>query len=132
MRKRNADERKTKRGIADGCCVLACLCRILVVRDLTLTITQSTATSIIPSEIAQITDLHGACLGRDNQSLLKKIAQEEPDVVVSTGDMYTNGDEAGKETAVHLLPELAKSYPSVGQWRTRRSHRSLYGGFAPE
>ncbi len=79
---------------------------------LTITRVEITSSNIHNTiKIVQITDLHGASFGRDNQSLLKKIAQEDPNFVVSTGDMYTNGDEAGKETAIHLLSELAKSYP---------------------
>ena len=94
--------------------LLACVEKLWWFETFTLTITRVEITSSNihnTIKIVQITDLHGASFGRDNQSLLKKIAQEEPDVVVSTGDMYTNGDEAGKETAVHLLSELAKSYP---------------------
>ncbi|MCI9575103.1 MAG: phosphoesterase [Clostridiales bacterium] len=62
-------------------------------------------------KIVQLTDLHGASFGNDNQSLIQKIAKEKPDLVVSTGDMYTNGDDMGKETALQLLSQLAKSYP---------------------
>lgn len=64
-----------------------------------------------PIKIVQLTDLHGASFGRDNQSLIRKIKAQEPDLIVATGDMYTGNDLKTRETALHLLAELAKEYP---------------------
>ena len=40
----------------------------------------------------------------------KKIEKEKPDIICVTGDMYTAKDEKGKQIALELLQELAKSY----------------------
>lgn len=64
-----------------------------------------------PVKIVQLTDLHGASFGRENHSLLEKIEREQPDLIAVTGDLYTHGDEAGKQTAIHLLTELVKLCP---------------------
>lgn len=61
--------------------------------------------------IVQLTDLHGASFGRDNQTLIRKIREQQPDLIVATGDMYTGNDPESRETALHLLSELAKEYP---------------------
>lgn len=61
--------------------------------------------------IVQITDLHGALFGDGNKYLIERIKAAEPDFILSTGDMYTAGDEEGKETAVNLLSDLARDYP---------------------
>ncbi len=62
--------------------------------------------------IVHITDLHGSSFGKNNQDLIKKLKEQNPDIIVSTGDMYSARDEKGKQIASHLLIELAKSYPT--------------------
>lgn len=60
--------------------------------------------------IVQITDLHGVTFGENNEYLLKKIKDIDPDFIVSTGDMYTYEDAAGEAIALELLSNLAKEY----------------------
>ena len=81
------------------------------------TFTIKTNYEIIESEkivdeitIIQISDLHGSSFGRNNKELIKKIEKEKPDIICVTGDMYTAKDEKGKQIALKLLQELAKSY----------------------
>ena len=81
------------------------------------TFTIKTNYEIIESEkivdeitIIQISDLHGSSFGRNNKELIKKIEKEKPDIICVTGDMYTAKDEKGKQIALKLLKELAKSY----------------------
>ena len=62
-------------------------------------------------KIVQITDLHGTEFSRQNESLIKQIEKEKPDLVFATGDMYTNSDQKGKDTAKHLLVSLAEKFP---------------------
>ena len=61
--------------------------------------------------IVQITDLHGASFGQNNQQLIDKIAEAQPDLIAVTGDMYSAGDNAGQATALALLAALADEYP---------------------
>lgn len=81
------------------------------------TFTIKTNYEIIESEkivdeitIIQISDLHGSLFGRNKKELIKKIEKEKPDIICVTGDMYTAKDEKGKQIALKLLQELAKSY----------------------
>lgn len=41
---------------------------------------------------------------------LLKNRKRKPDIICVTGDMYTAKDEKGKQIALELLQELAKSY----------------------
>lgn len=79
----------------------------------TLTVT---STSVYDERInsdvkfVQITDLHSAKFGSDNKSLINLIDKQNPDAVFVTGDMFTNGDENGRQTAANLLSALAEKY----------------------
>ena len=61
--------------------------------------------------IVQLTDLHGASFGEGNSRLIERVKEAEPSFIIVTGDMYTSGDEEGRQTAVDLLAQLAKDYP---------------------
>ncbi len=60
--------------------------------------------------IAQISDLHNAEFGKDNQKLLSMLAQAQPDIIVMTGDLIdsrrTNGKivESFAESAMKIAP----------------------------
>lgn len=61
--------------------------------------------------IVQITDLHGAVFGKDNKRLIRKIEKQEPDLVVVTGDMYTNHTEnGGQDEALQLMKRLGENF----------------------
>ena len=61
-------------------------------------------------KIVQISDLHGSTFGKDNNKLIRKIEKENPDFICVTGDMYTAGDEKGKQVAKNLIVTLAEKY----------------------
>lgn len=60
--------------------------------------------------IVQMTDLHGSEFGRENSVIIKKIDSVCPDFVCITGDMYSHGDDKGRERAYKLLTKLAEKY----------------------
>ncbi|MCQ2479174.1 MAG: metallophosphoesterase [Clostridia bacterium] len=61
--------------------------------------------------IVQISDLHGAEFGKDNENLIKDIESQNPDLVFVTGDMYTNiNGNNGKETALKLMKSLGEKF----------------------
>lgn len=64
-----------------------------------------------PVTIVQLTDLHGSSFGENNEYLIDAVKASEPDFIVATGDLYTAGDEAGQDTAVKLMKDLAELYP---------------------
>lgn len=61
--------------------------------------------------ILQLSDLHGASFGKDNDILLKRIYAQSPDIIAVTGDMFTRGSDHGKDVALSLLSALAEKYP---------------------
>lgn len=83
-------------------------------QNFTFTVTNTTISSgkvSSPLTIVQITDLHGAKFGKENKKLVASIRKQNPDLICSTGDMYTNGDTQGMDTAVSLLKQLTEIAP---------------------
>lgn len=70
----------------------------------------------MPIRIVQLSDLHNSVFGKDNSELIRAVAEQEPDVILITGDML-NFDEAEYETAslvTKQLSEIAPVYFSYG------------------
>lgn len=62
-------------------------------------------------KIVQISDLHVKEFGKDNARLLKAVAKEDPDLVVTTGDMINSTDTPDKfDMPAKLLSDLASLY----------------------
>ncbi len=69
-----------------------------------------------PVRIVHLSDLHNAEFGKNNEALLTLVREQEPDLILFTGDLVT-GDE--KETKVTMdlvknLAQIAPLYVSVG------------------
>ena len=61
--------------------------------------------------IVQLTDLHGAKFGKDNERLKKLVARQAPDLVFVTGDMYSNlSQDSGIDNAMSLMEYLGENY----------------------
>lgn len=61
--------------------------------------------------IVHIADLHGYEFGKDNNSLIDGIAEQTPNFIVATGDMFSNGSEEGREVALKLMSALTEIAP---------------------
>lgn len=61
--------------------------------------------------IVQISDLHGYQFGKNNATLIQKIAAQSPDFIVATGDMYSASDTKGQKIAFTLLSQLTTIAP---------------------
>ena len=64
-----------------------------------------------PLKIVQLSDLHNKSFGKDNSRLIRAIREQNPDLIIVSGDMYTSLLGKETETAQKLMEELAKSYP---------------------
>jgi len=60
--------------------------------------------------IVQISDLHNAKFGKDNQKLVDRIRECEPDMIVLTGDLV-DSNHTNVERAVQFVDEIVKICP---------------------
>lgn len=69
-----------------------------------------------PFTAVQLSDLHSHEFGKDNQRLIRKIADERPDVIFVTGDMLNDDEESTRsiESLIRELKEIAPVYYSLG------------------
>lgn len=63
-----------------------------------------------PIRIVQLTDIHNSEFGQDNETLIGKVKEQEPDLVCITGDML-NLDKDNTEIAENLISKLAEDFP---------------------
>lgn len=78
-----------------------------------LTVSKFTVTSSKISELFRmvlISDLHDHRFGKENEKLVDKILQQNPDLVILDGDII-NGDSENDDTAVSLVRSLAQVAP---------------------
>lgn len=78
-----------------------------------LTVSKFTVTSRKISEpfrMVLISDLHDHRFGKDNEKLVDKIRQQDPDLVILDGDII-NGDSENDDTAVSLVRSLTQVAP---------------------
>lgn len=61
--------------------------------------------------VVQISDLHNAAFGKDNERLLQKIQELEPDIVVLTGDLV-DANHTDMEAALAFAEKVAAHYPT--------------------
>lgn len=69
-----------------------------------------------PFTAVQLSDLHSHAFGKSNQRLIRKIADERPDVIFMTGDMLNDDEESTSsiESLIRELKEIAPVYYSLG------------------
>lgn len=60
---------------------------------------------------AFLTDLHGLVFGEENEDLISAIYRENPDLILTAGDMLKRNDAETCESAETLLGTLAKKFP---------------------
>lgn len=66
--------------------------------------------------IVQLTDLHEKEFGKDNKQLIEAVKNENPDIIVMTGDMQNKDDEdtSTVENLIQNLSKIADVYYSYG------------------
>ncbi|MBR2696571.1 MAG: metallophosphoesterase [Parasporobacterium sp.] len=58
-----------------------------------------------------LTDLHGRRYGENNRTLLKLVAKQKPDVILTGGDMVTASDRTDFPESIQLFQDLMKIAP---------------------
>jgi len=67
-----------------------------------------------PLKIAHLTDLHTGGLGRGENRLLQLLDEEQPDVIIITGDTLTTGFHYDR-----IMPLLSRLHAPLGVWLVR-------------
>ena len=80
-----------------------------------------------PVRIVQLTDLHNSVFGEDNIRLTDKVAAQEPDLILITGDLLNQREERTDiaENLIRSLAPIAPVYVSYGNHE--RAYEELYG-----
>lgn len=108
--------RKTKKRIL----IIACVCIVLILffwfNNKHLVVSNYTyesekiAEDLDGFKIVQISDLHNARFGKDNKKLLAKIQNEQPDIIVLTGDLV-DSNHTNMKTALKFAKAAGKICP---------------------
>ena len=101
--------------------LIVLICAELIYSNYALTVSRyavSSAKAAGSFRIVFLSDLHGREFGKDNSRLLKKIAEEEPDIIALVGDIINNNaddDEVERMCAfITAASKLAPVYSSMG------------------
>lgn len=70
----------------------------------------STAKVSVPVRIVQLTDLHNSVFGSNNVRLIEKVAEQDPDLILITGDLL-NSSEVTTDIASTLIEKLVDVAP---------------------
>ncbi len=76
-----------------------------------LKITRYTVKAPEKLKIVHLSDLHGARFGKGNKMLIKKVADEKPDIIVFTGDIIHLYSDSNRRTALAAVESLSKIAP---------------------
>ncbi len=89
--------------------VLLCLDQRILVTDSYTVAVRDLPESFEGYRIVQLSDLHGAEFGENNAGLVEKVAEQQPDLIVLTGDFVC--EEGDEKSFAALLPQLRAIAP---------------------
>ncbi len=107
-------KRKAKKFVRFLCFLLVGILLFWYVQNYSFTVTTTNIHShkvSTPITVVQLSDLHGAEYGKDNKRLVSAVEKQSPDLICVTGDMFTNGDTVGMDTAHTLMKRLVAIAP---------------------
>lgn len=92
--------------------LLVMIVSVLFLSSLFLRVNHTTLQTAVrsPIRIVHLSDLHNAQFGKENKMLIQKVALQQPDLIILSGDML-NRDDPNTETVTKLITELAKVAP---------------------
>ena len=80
-----------------------------------------------PVRIVQLSDLHNSVFGAHNQRLIRRVAAQEPDLILITGDLL-NQNEERTDVAAELIAGLSPIAPVyVSYGNHERAYEKNYG-----
>lgn len=122
-------------GILCICFLGICIISMIENRKIAITRYQISSPKIPKSfqdcRIMVLADLHNACFGEKNETLLRMIREQQPDYILLAGDMMIGKPGRPTDVPAHLIKELAGNYPvyyAKGNHELRVSlYRETYG-----
>ncbi len=80
-----------------------------------------------PVRVVHLTDLHNSEFGKENSRLIRKVAEQKPDLILISGDMLNYNEERTDiaENAIRGLAEIAPVYVSFGNHE--KAYERRYG-----
>ena len=84
--------------------------------------TVSVAADVVsPIRVVHLTDLHNAQFGKDNAKLIDRIAAQNPDLIIMSGDML-NEDDPNTEIVTALISDLSLIAPVYFGYGNHEKH----------
>lgn len=84
-----------------------------------------------PVKVIFVSDLHGKEYGKDNEALVRAIKKEQPDFILSGGDILTRSEEVTDLTAIRFyqrISEICPVYAANGNHEQRMKDNSEFYG----